>query len=57
MKIEFTKTAKVNRVSFKKGDTLNVSSSLYEKLVNVDKTAKKTDNKKVEDKKVEAKDS
>jgi len=31
-KIEFTKADKVNGQEYKKGDTLNVSSSIYETL-------------------------
>ena len=34
MKIEFTKEAIVNRATFKKGDTLNVSTSIYNRLIN-----------------------
>ncbi len=40
MKVEFIKGAKVNGVSYKKGDTLNVSSSIYSRLVSDEKSAK-----------------
>ena len=40
MKVEFIKADKVNRVTYSKGDTLNVSASIRNKLVKDNKTAK-----------------
>ncbi len=51
MKVEFTKKGTVNGVSFKKGDTLKVSKSIRDRLVDVDKSAK--DYSVTEDKKVQ----
>lgn len=38
--VEFVKADKVNGQSYQKGDTLSVSSSIADRLINVDKTAK-----------------
>ena len=47
MKIEFLKETMVNRGTFKKGDTLNVSTSIYKRLM-AEKSAKLFKEKKIE---------
>lgn len=47
MKIEFTQNHTLNNISYKKGDTISVSSSIFERLVKDDNpVAKKANVKK-----------